>query len=204
MNDSKFVPEKGWITWVAEGNNDSKSQFYSRKAHWPQGASGVTIGRGYDMKERTKEEVFSDLTEAGVSVENANLLKEGAGLTQNAAKDFVKSEKIKDIELTEEEQLNLFNIVYAFYESDAKRLCTKGDVVALYGSCNFDKLDQNIKDLIVDLRYRGDYTPNARSIIQKALLTQDRNTIKKALDRLPAAPEDRRTLRNIHIDKIVK
>jgi hypothetical protein len=38
----------------------------SEKLHWPGGASGVTLGAGYDMKARSANEVSSDLLSIGI------------------------------------------------------------------------------------------------------------------------------------------
>lgn len=51
------------LTFEAEGNDDHTSRYYSRRSHVPSRTSGVTIGRGYDMKMRTAEEVQKDLLE---------------------------------------------------------------------------------------------------------------------------------------------
>ncbi|WP_250318501.1 hypothetical protein [Rosenbergiella gaditana] len=66
-------PREGILTFRAEGNNISGSRYYSRKIHWPgiesrcnQYGSGVTIGRGYDMKERSETQIIHHLTLAGI------------------------------------------------------------------------------------------------------------------------------------------
>jgi hypothetical protein len=48
MADQKVA--KGQATYNSEGNEGGK--YHSRKAHHPTAASGVTIGRGYDLKEK--------------------------------------------------------------------------------------------------------------------------------------------------------
>lgn len=52
-------------------------------AHWPLSASGVTIGCGYDMKDRTKEEVIKDLQLAGLTESVAARYAVAAGRRQN-------------------------------------------------------------------------------------------------------------------------
>src|SRR5690606_34158303 len=52
---------QGQVTFDAEGNDIPGNAYFSRVLHWPGGASGVTIGRGYDMKERTQAAVLQDL-----------------------------------------------------------------------------------------------------------------------------------------------
>ncbi|WP_326508870.1 bacteriophage T4 gp5 trimerisation domain-containing protein [Noviherbaspirillum album] len=80
--------DRGQLTFDAEGNDDPKSPYFSRHPHWPGGNSGVTLGRGYDMKMRTPESVYRDLTNAGMSPERAAALAKGALLQGEAAKKF--------------------------------------------------------------------------------------------------------------------
>ena len=58
-------PREGLLTFRAEGNNIKGSRYYSRVLHWPgipsqckRFGSGVTIGRGYDMKHRSSEKNY--------------------------------------------------------------------------------------------------------------------------------------------------
>ena len=74
-------PREGILTFMAEGNNIPGSRNYSRKIHWPgisskcqSYGSGVTIGRGYDMKHRLPAEIIKDLTLAGIPIEKAKKL----------------------------------------------------------------------------------------------------------------------------------
>ncbi len=65
----------------------------SEKLHWPGGASGVTLGPGYDMKGRTSGEIVRDLTAAGVNADTARLISQAAGLEGTAARDFANSNR---------------------------------------------------------------------------------------------------------------
>jgi len=62
----RIRPKFGQLAWDSKGNNDPNSQFFSRKAHVPSSASGVTIGRGYDLKHRASAEASEDLLAAGI------------------------------------------------------------------------------------------------------------------------------------------
>jgi hypothetical protein len=44
-----LAPSTGLLTWGAEGTEGGR--FHSRVLQFPPGASGLTLGRGYDMKE---------------------------------------------------------------------------------------------------------------------------------------------------------
>ena len=78
----------------SEGLENPGGRFHSRVPHLPPGASGVTIGRGYDIKSRSKQSVIRDLKSAGVSESDAKRLAEGVDLTGQAAKKFIKASLI--------------------------------------------------------------------------------------------------------------
>lgn len=177
---SDFTVPEGQLTFDAEGL-ETKGAYFSRVAHWPGGASGVTIGRGYDMKERTAEEVISDLTTAGVPQADAELLAQGAGLTGQEAADFIAREDVKAVEISSLAQKNLFTTMYDRYEADVKRISSKTDTVAKYGAVDWDKLDPAIKDILVDLRYRGDYTTATRKEIQPLVVANDLQGLRDLL-----------------------
>ncbi|RRZ89864.1 hypothetical protein [Erwinia sp. 198] len=93
-------PKQGLLTFRAEGNNFRGNRYYSRIIHWPgnasacQGdASGVTIGRGFDMGSRTKAESYSCLIKAGIASESAKKIADGAGLKYCRAENFVTANK---------------------------------------------------------------------------------------------------------------
>ena len=106
----KFIPLKYFMTYLStdylkvgksrqhlfdsEGLENPGGRFHSRVPHLPPGASGVTIGRGYDMKSRSKQSVIRDLKNTGMSESDAKRLAEGVGLTGQAAKKFIKASLI--------------------------------------------------------------------------------------------------------------
>ena len=161
------------MTFDSEGNDDSDSRYYSRVIHWPGDASGVTIGRGYDMKYRTGDEIYSDLTAAGVANATAEILRGASGLELEEASDWVKDNKTNVGVISAEAQHKLFEVVYAEYEQKTKRLATKDDVTAAYGETDWDNTNGAIKELLVDLRYRGDYKPSTRKWIQEHVANND-------------------------------
>lgn len=145
----------GKITFDAEGDDTPSSRYYSRVLHWPGNSlSGVTIGRGYDLGNRNREEVYNDLTEAGVSDEIAHKISLGHGLKGDAAKDFVNVHKAKIGQLTAEQQISLFMIIYPLYVERARsnyNKWTRSEVDAI----GWDRLDQVIRDVLVDFVYQG-------------------------------------------------
>lgn len=177
---SDFEVPEGQLTFDAEGL-EARGAYFSREAHWPGGASGVTIGRGYDMKHRSAETVISDLTAAGVPQADAELLAQGAGLEGRAAAAFIAREDVRDLEITPLAQKNLFSTVYNHYESEVRRISDKPDTVARYGSVDWDNLDPAIRDVAVDLIYRGDYTTATRRSVQPLIVANDLQGLRDLL-----------------------
>lgn len=160
---SPVTPDKGMVTWDSEGMEGGT--YHSRKLHVPSKESGLTIGRGYDMKTKNAGTIVNDLTKAGVSKEDAETISGAAGKKGPDAEKFITDNKLENFEITQAGQKILFEGSYATEESEAKRLATKDDVTAKYGSTDWDKLDPAIKEMLVDLKFRGDYDGAAREKI---------------------------------------
>lgn len=149
------------------GTGPHLHMYFSRKVHWPGGASGITIGRGYDLGQRTVPE--NDLASVGIGEPLLTWLLGSKGLSGSAARDYLNnaSQEIRNTVITRKQQYQLFVPVYEFMKSEVVRISGKDDAVALYGRLNWESLDSKIQDLAVDLIYRGDYTGSSRSIIQR-------------------------------------
>ncbi|MCO8123294.1 pesticin C-terminus-like muramidase [Stieleria sp. TO1_6] len=200
-NDA-FKVERGQLTFDAEGQEGGP--YHSRTPHVPSNSSGLTIGRGYDMKERSESGIKADLTAAGLAEANVNAYAKAAGLSGEKAKDFIKANKDDLVEITAEQQKSLFEITYKQIEKDVKRICSKADVVKAYGATDWAKLDSKIRDVLVDLRFRGDYTPKSRKLIQKPIAGNDLDAFKSALTNQanwPSVPEDRFNRRKLFLEK---
>ena len=50
-----------------------------------------------------------------------------------------------------------------------------------YGVVDWDSLDRKIKDVAIDLRYRGDYTTESRVLLQKFIADNDLEKFKAIL-----------------------
>lgn len=133
--------------------------------------SGLTIGRGYDMSLRKEVDVCADLSKAGLDADKAALLSGGAGLHGSEAKEFITDNNLKNFKITGQQQLNLFNLDYPRFVADTEREATKADVTARYGATDWGALNGTIKELLVDLRYRGDYPLDSRSFCKPPWLT---------------------------------
>ena len=113
-------------------------------------------------------------------------------------KHFIIDNDLLDFEVMPEAQKKLFKISYDFESSEAKRICTKADTVKKYGSTDWNSLNSVIKDLVIDLKFRGDYTPKVRETIQKSIAENDLATFSKHIkdsqlwSRVPADRFNRR------------
>ena len=164
-------PTWGKLTFESEGAEGGP--YHSRILHIPSDVSGLTIGRGYDMKLKNSEKIKKDLVAAGANLKDAEILSRAAGLSGQSAKAFITTHKLEEFEITEEAQVSLFEMTYKEEEAEAKRLCTKADVQAKYGSCNWAQLSSAIKQILVDLKFRGDYTGGTRRFLQKHVVAND-------------------------------
>ena len=173
-------PTYGIVTWESEGHEGGL--YHSRKLHVPSAWSGLTIGRGYDMKNKSQSKVFSELTSAGVDPKLAEIIKKAAGLYGNTARQFIIDHDLLDFEITVSAQKNLFKFSYDDEVKEVKRLCALKDVVLDYGKTDWDKLNNAIKDIIVDLKFRGDYTVRkTMKFLQKSIVDNDLDTFRKEI-----------------------
>lgn len=165
---------EGQLTFDAEGNDDETSRYFTRTIHYPPiGNSGVTLGRGYDMGSRSAEEIRKHLEAAGVESGKIALLTQAAGKKKKAAGDYVREYKARVGTITHKQQKILFQIVYGELKKDVIRITTKQDVEKKYGKTDLDSLHPSIMELVVDLRYRGDYHSESRKRVQPLMVKND-------------------------------
>ena len=146
---------RGKLTYDAEGNNTPNSPYYSRVIHWPGNeSSGVTLGRGYDMGERSELQIYQDMIKSGVDDVIAKKISLARTYKGSAAAAFVSNNKSDIGEITEEQQINLFNIIYPDYIS---RTITNynswtSDITT---AKSWDELDEPIQEVLIDFVYQG-------------------------------------------------
>lgn len=160
---------RGQVTFDSEGNEGGR--WHSRTPHVPSDNSGLTIGRGYDMKHRTRESIRADLVAAGVDATVAEKYAGAAGLFGDKAKAYRMEQDLPEISLAA--QKKLFEITYAQIETSARKICESDDVVKKYGKVDWSNMDDTIKQMVIDLRYRGDYTPKTRERVQPLVVAGD-------------------------------
>lgn len=162
----EFNVSRGKLTFKAEGKEGGK--FNSRILHHPSAKSGVTIGRGYDMKLRTEEEVKNDLMNAGVDEETAAKYAKGAGLSGTKADTFVK-ENASLPPLEPAQQKKLFENIYPTYEEKARqnydKWTTKKNGEPMPGKVAWENLNPAIRDVVVDFVYQG-YTKGPKPMLK--------------------------------------
>ncbi|MGJ7517083.1 pesticin C-terminus-like muramidase [Pseudomonas baetica] len=189
----------GQLTFDVEGNDiedpkNSGHRYFSRKAHWPGGSSGVTIGRGYDLGQRPTPQ--ADLLSAGISEPLLSWLIGAKGLKGQAAKAYMDSAsvEIKSTFISRKQQYDLFIPIYEFMKDQVLRISRKEDVVKIYGDVYWDDLNEKIRDVTIDLIYRGNYTGETRKIIQLSIAENDLPGFSEAMcarENWPSVPSDR-------------
>jgi len=208
--DSKYSKlDKGKLTWDSEGQNtDENALYYSLKLHVPTSESGLTLGRGYDMKEKSSTKIKNELIKAGVDSTNADTISKAAKLYGDSAKKFIINNKLSDFRISKEIEKKLFDISYEEKEKTVKRICTKDDVTKIYGQTNWDTLHPAIKEVLIDLCFRGDYDPDSRKVIQKHVAKNDLDSfaigIKKLSEKWPETIKERTRKRNEYLAKFTK
>jgi hypothetical protein len=79
-------------------------------------------------------------------------------------------------------QKALFEVVTtAETVADIQRIFKKPDVAAKYGEVSWASLPTPVQEIVFDLRYRGDYTPRTRELIQPLLVAGDTAGLQKVM-----------------------
>ncbi|MBS0964490.1 glycoside hydrolase family protein [Acetobacter okinawensis] len=92
----------------------------SNRLHWPGGASGVTLGPGYDMRDRSRTEVEQKLRSIKVPSDLATKAAAGAGLRGETARKFARDNK-NLVNLTNDQQSRLLQVNLQSYEAIVRR-----------------------------------------------------------------------------------
>ncbi len=193
---------KGKLTFDSEGMDDSQpgieidDPLFTRKPHVPTnssgnviGGSGITIGRGFDVGQFETAQIEAIFTETErhtkpLPTTLRTWLKEGAGKKGSVAQSHFTTLATRipnqaDRMITRKQQHYLFLETYKRIRQDVQRITNEND--ATYGSANLDTLNPQLVDVIVDLRYRGDYHGLSRPYIQKSFVDNDYEAVKKAI-----------------------
>lgn len=201
MDEKWLKVPKGQLTFDAEGNDVDTSMYFSRCPHVPNnkgvviGASGITYGRGLDLGQISIDELNSlakTISDNCAPLSNSMLqwLKGAIGLQRQTAYDYTVTINdvvpINEQTLTRKQQHYLFNEIYLKLEGIAKRTIenpkgtrTKANPNGVYLDpervISWDALPQNIKDVLVDLTFRGDNRPSTREFFIPSLVDSIKN-----------------------------
>ncbi|WP_248802772.1 pesticin C-terminus-like muramidase [Pseudomonas sp. MWU13-2100] len=188
-NDLKWLKVPcGQLTFDVEGNDFEDAghplhRYFSRVVHWPQGVSGVTVGRGYDLGQQADPR--TDLTNAGVKEPLLSWLVGAKGKQGQAAKTYLDSatKEIRQHTITRKQQYLLFANTYEFMRADILRVSGTISNQEKYGALQWDSINKKIQDIIIDLRYRGDYHVSSRKFIQEPFVKNNLEKIKQEISR---------------------
>ncbi|MDH5573497.1 MAG: pesticin C-terminus-like muramidase [Gammaproteobacteria bacterium] len=172
-------PEVGIVTFDSEGMEGGP--YHSRILHVPGAWSGVTLGRGYDMGSKSAAKISAELVSAGISSKHSQKISMAHGLKGVAAKQFIINNDLLDFQITPLEQVKLFTISYNEESNETERICKRSAYEKQYGTCNWDKLDPRIKEILIDLKFRGDYKPSTAKHIQEHIANNDFDAFKNAM-----------------------
>ena len=136
-------------------NQEIGHQGQSLVPHYPGGKSGVTIGPGYDMGHRSSQEIYNDLTNAGIDPETAYSLIDAAHKTGSEAGEWIAQKG--GIIITEEQQKALFeNVLVPEYEERTKAqlmdFARTHEGVSLEDA-DWDQLSGKQKEILFDYVY---------------------------------------------------
>ncbi len=166
-----FTVPRGQLTFDSEGIERAGSIYHSRAAHIPSSSSGITIGRGFDLGMHDAQTIRFSLSDAGFETAFIERAAGAAQLRGKSASAYLARHPFDEI--TPAQQWNLFNATYRFMELDVRRISERADTVARYGSVDWGALPLPVQDVLIDLRFRGDYTPQTRAVIQPLLARKD-------------------------------
>ncbi len=157
---------EGQIAFDAEGKDyltavepfkqpeSASMKYFSRILYWPGRGSGVTLGRGYDMKNRTPGQILTELRQAGIEEYKAVICSKASGLSEKNATDFVQNYGPLVGEITHIQQVRLFDIAYREKLEFAKGVYDRQSK-HIKNHVTWSALDHKIRDVFVDTIYQG-------------------------------------------------
>ncbi|PWW09216.1 hypothetical protein DES37_106340 [Mangrovibacter plantisponsor] len=131
--------------------------WFSRILHHPTNNSGVTLGRGFDMKKRSAGEILSILRQAGIEEYKAQICALASHLSGREADNFIEVYGPLVGEISHYQQVRLFELSYAEKVNYAKHLYVKFSA-KIPSRISWDNIDQKIRDTFVDTLYQGNVT----------------------------------------------
>ncbi|MFN4144592.1 MAG: pesticin C-terminus-like muramidase [Runella sp.] len=168
-------------------NQEIGHQGQSLVPHFPGGLSGVTIGPGYDMGSRSPQEIYQDLTRAGVPAATAELFMEAAYKTGDEAQAWVAAHR-HELSINEVQQATLFDeVLVPEYErrmrSQLELLAHQNDGIS-HDMIVWENLSEKQKHILFDFTYNPGLTKFPT--LTEAVLRQDWDTVYESYQRFSA------------------
>lgn len=136
--------------------------------HWPEGSSGVTLGPGYDMKERSEESIKDTMLKIGLTPQVAEKVSKASHLSHKKAENFAKTNKYL-VKLTAEQETALLKVTVPPYVNLVRNKITV-------------PLTQNEFDALVSFSYNpGGRLTKVCFYINRGLVSDAMSEIKKAI-----------------------
>ncbi len=156
---------EGQVTFDAEGQDyltavepfaqAQRMPNFSRVLQMPPTyRSGVTLGRGYDMKERSPGEIYTTLKHAGIEEYKAVICSKAAYLKGRQAENFVKAYGRLVGEITYEQQIKLFEITYSDKKQYARGVYNR-HIKNVSDPVKWENIDPKIAEVYIDSIYQG-------------------------------------------------
>ncbi|KAB1499873.1 peptidoglycan-binding protein [Cronobacter sakazakii] len=148
-----------YITAVAPFRQPKHLLQFSRILHHPTVESGVTLGRGFDMKKRSAGEILATLRHADIEEYKTVICSKAAYLTGREAEMFVQFYGPLVGEITHQQQIRLFEIAYqeqviyakGVYDRHVRRL-------NIQNALPWSRIDTVIRDTFIDIIFQGNST----------------------------------------------
>ncbi|PNS13694.1 hypothetical protein COO59_00115 [Mixta theicola] len=141
------------------------------------------------------------MKKSGIKKEKAAAIANGARIKGCSAYNFFIMNRDLIGEITEQQQLNLFILTYDEIKKDVERICKDDFTIKKYhpdpnisASLAWNNIPGKIKEVLVDLRYWGDYNPKSRVCLQRMAYAGDLKGFGSVIaDRSiwPSVPNDR-------------
>jgi hypothetical protein len=155
----------------------------SNRPHWPGGDSGLTLGPGYNIGSRRKEDVIAFLRdELGLPEAAVSVFADGSGLTGEDARRYLSdhSGELDLLQLSPAQEKQIFLLLAPEYEKRVRRVLRRS-----YPEMTWDSLDEHQKCLLFDYEYNVGLGKFPRFVA--AFLAQDwaearRQCIRKGLE----------------------
>ncbi|WP_205678900.1 CARDB domain-containing protein [Aquisphaera insulae] len=143
------------------------------------GRSGITVSIGYDAGQQSAQTILKEFTAAGVPLSTAIVYANAYNQIRNTGRDYFWRHEGEFNHLTTRQAEKLYRIVYERHV-DLARSTYNG--AGLTGAPSWENLNGTIRDILVDMRYRGDLTRGElQGIFRTSLVNNSLQQFRAAL-----------------------